>query len=253
MHPVLFSIGPISFYSYGILVSVGFFISVILLIRLIEKASLNLQFIADYFFALIIISLIGARLFYIFFYWSEFAYDIWKIFYFWEGGYSVWGGIIAFLSFLYYYSRKNQEDYVLWLSVFVPAGFLWAFFDSVAAFLDGKDFGVQTSLPWGIQFDNPAMPFAGVLIHPTQLYSALFFVIVFFWMRSIWKKKKDFPRLMGYWGISLYASFMFLIDFLHGDFVPYFFGLKATQAPAILIAILFLVFYLLERRRSKLY
>jgi phosphatidylglycerol:prolipoprotein diacylglycerol transferase len=252
MYPILFSVGPISFYSYGILVSIGFFVSVLLLIRLVERASLNLQFLADHFFSLLVFSIVGARFFYIVLFWEEYSFDLWRMFYFWEGGFLVWGGIIFFLILFSYYCRKSKENFPGWLTVLLPPAILWALFESIGSFLDGKNFGVQTSLPWGVQFDNPAMPFAGVSVHPTQLYTAFFLILFYLWLKFKWREgKKTISPSFGYVGVFIYALFQFIIDFLHGDFVPYFFGLRVTQILALLVAIFFLILYLLDRSSKR--
>ena len=251
MYPILFSIGPVSFHSYGVIVSIGFFVAALFLIRLTEKASLNLQFVADHFFPFLILSFIGARISYVLLYWEEFSFDLWRILYIWEGGFLLWGGIISFLLVFYYYSKRNKEDFSLWLSVFITPSILWSFFESIGAFLDGRDFGTQTTLPWGVQFDNPAVPFAGVSVHPTQLYCAFFFILFFLWLKMKWRNKSNVLKMFGYAGIFIYSVFMFLIDFFHGDFIPYFFGLRATQVISLLVAIFFLIHYLLKRSSVK--
>jgi phosphatidylglycerol:prolipoprotein diacylglycerol transferase len=249
MYPVLFSIGPVSFYSYGILVSIGFFVSVIVLVRIVEKSLLNLQFLADHFFAFLFVPILGARLFYVVLFWEDFSYDFLSVFYIWQGGFSLWGGIVTFLILFSFYAKKAQEDFLQWLNVFLPPAILWAFFESVAAFLDGKDFGTQTTLPWGVQFDNPMMPFAGVSVHPAQLYAAAFFLLFFLLLRVRWSDVKNIPRGFGYFGVIVYALFQFLLDFFHGDFVPYFFGIRATQVIALSVVIFFSVLYFRERSK----
>lgn len=248
MYPILFSIGPISFYSYGIFVSIGFFIAVLILIRLVEKASLNLQFLADHFFSLLIFSVIGARFIHIISFWGNYSFDPWRMLYFWEGGFMIWGGAIFFLILFSYYCRKSQENFSVWLSAILPSAVLWGFFESVGAFFDGKDFGVQTALPWGVQFDNPSVPFAGVQVHPTQLYAAIFLIFFYLSLKLRWKKGKSaIPAGFGYIGVAIYAIFVFVLDFLHGEFVPYFFGLRVTQLFSLFVAIVFLILYFLNR------
>lgn len=247
MYPILFSLGPISFYSYGFVVAVGFFVAILMLTRLIERASLNLQFIADHFFALLIFSLIGARLLYVVLYWDEFSFDIVRIFYLWEGGFIAIGGIIAFLMLFAYFARQNQEDFSRWLDVMVGPAMIWALFEHIASFLSGKSFGLQTHLPWGIQFDNPEMPYAGIPVHPTQIYAALIALIIFVWVRTAWSRTIR-PSGIGYVAFSSYLLGVLIIEFLRGDFVPIYFGLRATQILELLLAVLFLTIYFRSRK-----
>ena len=64
MYPELFSIGNITIYTYGVLVALGFFIGMQYIVRY-SKNIVNKQQVYDFLFYVILIGIIGARLFYV--------------------------------------------------------------------------------------------------------------------------------------------------------------------------------------------
>jgi phosphatidylglycerol:prolipoprotein diacylglycerol transferase len=251
MYPILLSFGPVTIHTYAVVLALGFFVAVYYLVKLIERASLNLQFLTDHFFSLVIFSLIGARLLYVLFYYPEFSIDFVSMLYIWDGGLIGWGGILAFMSLYYIFCLRNQENFSRWLDVLIIPALVWGIFESVAAFLSGESFGIQTSLPWGIQFDNPSMPFAGIPVHPVQIYSMIFLMFFVLWLYSQWSNKTRLPYL-GYLSVSLYAFYDFFIEFLRGDYMPTVIGLRMTQIIALGVAIFFFLMYIKKRKEKRL-
>lgn len=79
--------GP-SFHLYGVIIGVAAVVWWSMVEHLEPKLKPHLP-------RLIIISLIGARLYHVFEYFTYYQAQLWRVFYVWEGGLSIWGAIIA--------------------------------------------------------------------------------------------------------------------------------------------------------------
>src|SRR3989339_482716 len=104
--PVLVDFGMLKIYWYGLLLCLAVFICLFVWVRLDPK---NKEHIYNLAFYLIIFGFIGARLWHVLFY--NFEYFIshpLKIFYIWNGGLSIWGGITTGLLVLGIYSKKQS-------------------------------------------------------------------------------------------------------------------------------------------------
>ena len=65
MYPILFKIGPVVIYSYGVMIAVAFLSSVYLLSRSASKAGIDSEKIIDLGLVLLISGIIGDRLLYV--------------------------------------------------------------------------------------------------------------------------------------------------------------------------------------------
>jgi len=115
----------------------------------------------------------------------------------------------------------------------------------VGCVLNGCCYGLTCSLPWAVEYTNPAsLGFGAGAVHPAQVYEIIFGLIVFV---VLWKLmgrfKPDGSLYLIYLG--LYAVWRLGIDFLR-DGNPFLFGLH--QAQVISIAVLLIVTPLLVRR-----
>ena len=122
--------------------------------------------------------------------------------------------MFTILKTLYFFSRREHEDFWGWLDAFVLSGLAGLFFIHIGYFLNGRHYGIPTDLPWGIAFDTFNIPFT-TPIHPTQIYSAILTFIIFgISMRYV--KQTHLAGIVGTLAIMLYSLSAFGIDFLHG-------------------------------------
>ena len=77
--------------------------------------------------------------------------------------------IIISLSLFFKYSKLGLEYLVL--AMFVPIGMA---IGRIGCFLNWDDYGIPTTLPWGISVGNSILP-----VHPTQLYLVLLNLVLF--------------------------------------------------------------------------
>lgn len=142
-------------------------------------------------------TIIGARLGHVFFYeWPRFrAYplDIIKV---WEGGLASHGGSIGVITAIFLYQRTVRRRYPeltfirLLDLVAVPTAFV-GFCIRLGNFVNQEILGTESTLPWAVIFGHPADRSAPVPRHPAQLYEAVFYLITFVILYSLWRVKRD--------------------------------------------------------------
>ncbi len=160
-------------------------------------------------------TVIGARLGHCFFY-DPFYYlaNPVKILMVWEGGLASHGAAIGILFSLWLYARKHPDQPFLWLvdRVVITVA-LAGFFIRMGNLFNSEIIGIPTDGSWGILFpriDNPVIP-----RHPTQIYEALAYLLIFILLFYIYKKKTALtPRglLLGLF-LALVFGARFIIEF----------------------------------------
>lgn len=185
---------------------------------------------------IVVATILGARVGHCLFYQPEYylanPLDILKIY---EGGLASHGGAIGIIIGMWLYCRSAKEKW-LWLFdrlvVVVPfASFMIRFGNLMNSEIVGK----STTLPWGFKFPNNDEDFmnlknAGIEIpvrQPTQLYEALFYILLFVFFYWLWKHKRNqFGQgfMFGLFCVIMFA-FRFLVEYLKEDQV----SSEATQ------------------------
>lgn len=156
------------------------------------------------------------------------------------------GGMAAGLLFL---KRKPDYDRVLFLDIAACSIPLFHSVARIGCFLAGCCYGAECS--FGITFRRSLIPGAnGVNRFPVQLAEALSELLLFFFLYTLYQRKKEKGRLLALY-LLLYGIARFFLEFLRGDddLRKIFFGLSTSQWIAILTAGAALVF--LFRSRTK--
>ena len=108
MHPLLFKIGPITIFTYGFLLALGFLCAIFVAGREAKRLGIPPGKFFDLCFYIILAALVGSRLLYILLDLRTFVAHPLKIFALWEGGLVFQGGaILAFLVATYYIRRHG--------------------------------------------------------------------------------------------------------------------------------------------------
>lgn len=131
-------------------------------------------------------TIVGARLGHILFY--DPAYYLAhpeKIFFTWEGGLASHGGTIGIILACWIYSRKVSHKSILWVldRLAVPTGLVAAMI-RIGNLTNSEIFGRPTTLPWGFRFVRSEeyrqlVPAMDMSCHPTQIYEAFCYLVVF--------------------------------------------------------------------------
>ena len=72
MYPVLFQIGPVSIYTYGLFVALGFLVGILVAKKEAARLGQSPEQIGDLCFYILIAAIVGSRLFYVAVNFSQF-------------------------------------------------------------------------------------------------------------------------------------------------------------------------------------
>src|SRR3989338_7652400 len=194
--------------------------------KIAENEMVRLNIPIDHFTDLAFVTLVsaffGARLLFVFLHSDFYAVSIPNIFKFWQGGIVLHGGLLGGLLGGFFFCWIKKFSF-LELSDPVALGLSFGLaLSRMGCLAAGCCYGKPTSLPWGICFKNPlslATPHHTAL-HPTQAYSFLAGMIIFFillWLRD----KKTFKGEL-LWSYLLMASGarIFLEEPFRADTLP---------------------------------
>ncbi|MEA3328671.1 MAG: prolipoprotein diacylglyceryl transferase [Candidatus Omnitrophota bacterium] len=211
MYPVLFKIGPVNIYSYGVMVALGAIVAVYLAQQQAKKEGFKAEIIVDLGIYLLISGILGARLLYILTNIRQYLVNPVEIVMLHHGGLVVYGGIIlaGFTGVLFL--KRGKLPVLKIIDIVIPYLALGQAIGRIGCLLNGCCYGRPTDLAWGIYF-----PGTSLALHPTQIYFCLNALAVFLILNIVQKTK----RFNGQTFISyflIYPVGRFFIEFLRGD------------------------------------
>lgn len=211
INPIAFEMFGIEVYWYGITYALGFIFSYFFIKHYLKYLKINEEMFDDMFFYFMFFSVIGGRIFEIVFYnFSYYFSNPLKVFYVWEGGMSIHGGIFFGFLTLYYYSKKYKVDVLKLTDVFVIPASLFLAFGRLANFINQELVGVVTSSKLGVVF-----PMVDDKVrYPTQLFESVKNMVVFQVLFYLDNFKKLKSGMITAWFLILYSFGRFFIDFL---------------------------------------
>ncbi len=220
MHPVLVELGPITIHSYGFLIAVGFLVGIATVKRLASTSSLNVDRVLDLAFWSLIIGFIGARLLFVITRLDYFLADPVSIFRVWEGGLVFFGGPIAVVPFILWYSRKHQLNIWKLGDVVIPGLAIAHSFGRIGCLAAGCCYGKPTGTDYGIQLKSHlvAANLRGVNLHPTQIYESAALLILFVGLIWVYKRKMFDGQVMLTYFMA-YPIIRSIIEVYRGDLI----------------------------------
>lgn len=186
--PELFTVFGREIRWYGMLWVIGLIVAVFIVQRIFDNEKHPEKWFDSLFVYMMFGIILGARLghclFYEPVYYLSNPLEILKI---WEGGLASHGGVIGIIIAVWLYSKKVTKKSMLWTfdRVIVPTGFTAAFI-RLGNLMNHEIYGGPTTEPWGFRFiENISYWKAGAApiytdpSHPTQIYEAIIYLIVF--------------------------------------------------------------------------
>jgi phosphatidylglycerol:prolipoprotein diacylglycerol transferase len=246
MHPILFKIGSLTFYSHGVFAVAGIIIGALFVFNLARRNNLSTEFLFDNIVFTVLLGIIGARLTYFILYPSSF--DNWtKIFFLWEGGLVSYGGFILGGVTLTLLLRKQGQPVLQWLSLTSISFFLGLAIGRLGDIFAGEYAGISSNSRW-----LTILPGNSLVLVP--FYEALLCLFIFVTLAIAYKKY--FDRLSDgtffYLAFCLYVLGRFIIDFGRDERdILYHLSLGQIVSLIIFIVTLFFVVFRSKKRNQN--
>lgn len=262
MRPWLFFVGDVGVPAYWALLMIGFMAAIYLSWRMARRAGIDTSRILDLNLIILLCGVFGARLMHvlveddplrpgepILYHYLQHPLEILNV----TNGLAFYGGLLVAVPVAVWYVRRRElgvgrvADIA---GVCIPLGLV---FGRLGCFLAGCCHGRPTDMPWGVVFSDPASlarPL-GTPLHPTQLYSSAFALLLFGLMWIGYRRWRRFDGQVFLWFVVLYSAGRFLIEFLRNDNRGMFFSgsLSASQVVALpLLAVALIWLYLRGRK-----
>ena len=252
--PIIFSIGSFGIRWYSLLFAVGFITAYFLLSKMFKKEGVSIDILDSFTVYMFLSLLIGLRLGHCLFYEPDYylhrPLEIILPFNLDTGqftgyqGLASHGGAIGILIGIYLFCRKTKVNWIWILDRLVIVIPLVGACVRVGNLMNSEIYGVETALPWGFVYlrNGESVP-----KHPTQLYEALSYLLIFISLMIYYYKSNAKPRSGNVFGIFLVALFgiRFLIEFIKEEQVGFEDGMilnmgQLLSVPFILAGICFI-------------
>ena len=193
------SLGPLNIHLYGIIIAAGLMLAVLYAWKRCKQFGINEDHLTDGVLAIVPFAILCARAYYCVIQWeSEFADDPISVFYIWNGGLAIYGGVIGAVIGVAVYSKIRKMKLAALLDL-VSLGFLigqsigrWGNFFNREAFGSETDFflrmGLYNTVTGTTEFH-----------HPTFLYESIWNAAGFLLLHFLsYRRKYDGQIALGY-------------------------------------------------------
>ena len=179
----------LSIHLYGIMIALGLMLAVIYACRRSKQFGLKAEDLTDGVLFIVPFAVLCARLYYCIFQWDSYKDNLVRIFYIWEGGLAIYGGVIGAAIGILVFARVKKIRVGAVLDI-TSLGFLIG--QSIGRwgnFFNREAFGAETNsiLRMGLlnKYTNQITYY-----HPTFLYESLWNAAGFVLLHHLSKKRK---------------------------------------------------------------
>ncbi len=241
MHPILLTIGPITIYSYGVMLALAVLVNAYFLSLDAKRFQIPQETAYDLVFWCMLWGIVGARIFYVFIAWDYFKDNLIEIPMLQKGGLAWQGGFGGGLLAGVWYARSKKLDLKTLLDWAAPYLALGQSIGRIGCFFNGCCYGKPVA--WGIYY-----PVHQARLYPTQLFESAALFLIFLILK--WAQRGTAPGISGRLFPSgfvfvlylwLAALERFIVEFYRADHVLLWLNLSLTQYVSVGIFALGLV------------
>jgi phosphatidylglycerol:prolipoprotein diacylglycerol transferase len=238
-----FGIGPLTVYTYGVLLAASYLLGLRLAMWRAKKWGLDANRVLDLGIYIIIAALIGAKLLLVIVDFDQFREDPWALI---RSGGVFYGGLILAVVVAFGYIARHGLPFWRTCDVFAPAIALGHVTGRLGCLAAGCCYGKPTDAAWGITFTNPLAASnvgtpLGIPLHPTQLYEAGAELLILVFLLTTERRGRPFPGRTFWSFMLLYAISRFIIEIYRGDPRGMILGFSTSQFISLVLGPLSLV------------
>jgi len=165
-------------------------------------------------------------------------------------GLTAYGAVLGASLGIWIYCRIAKIRIGYLFDVLAPATILAQAIGRIGCTFNGCCYGLETTLPWGIEYTNPnSFGIGAGIVHPTQIYEIIYNLIVFgILVKLRGKVKPDGSLFLIYLG--LYSVWRIGIDFIR-EGNPFLFGLHQAQVIGIIVLVIVIPALIYRAKKAK--
>ena len=248
MHQYLFFVGDFPIRAYGLILSLSIILATGVAYFLAKQDGRWHNHIVDIGIYSGIAGIVGARLWDVFFFdWAYYSHHLSEIFYVWQGGMAIQGGIVFGVGAGIIYARHHKIDILALADIVVPAIILGQAIGRCANLLNGDAFGAPTGGNFGIIYPETTLAYhtyGAQPLWPAEVWEGQIDFVIFALLLIF----RAFPHAKGQafsLYIMLYSLARFGLEFLRGDYAtPVFLSFTSAQTTSLVAFILALIFFI---------
>jgi phosphatidylglycerol---prolipoprotein diacylglyceryl transferase len=255
MYPELFSLGPITVYTYGVMLAASYLLGLRFAISRARKWKLDPDRVLDLGIYIIIAGLIGAKLLLIVTDYDQFRASPADLLSLARSGGVFYGGLITAVAVAFWYIHRHGMPFWTTCDAFAPAIALGHVTGRLGCFAAGCCYGKATSVPWAVVFTNPIAAAnvgtpLGIPLHPTQLYESGAELLILIVLLATERRGRRFAGRTFWLYMILYAVSRYVIEFFRGDPRGVVFGMSTSQFISLLLGPLAIAMLIWLRRTT---
>lgn len=253
---------------YGIVIGLGVLAGILIAAFLAKKTGQDPDTYYDLALYAVVLSVIGARIYYVIFSWDSYKHDLLSIFNIREGGLAIYGGVIVAIITVYVYAKVKKIPFGLLTDTAGPGLILGQIIGRWGNFFNREAFGEYTDSLFAMQLPIDAVRSSDITekmmehvevidgiryiqVHPTFLYESLWNVCILTLM-LLWIKHKKFDGQVFLIYLFGYGVGRFWIEGLRTDSLMLFgTGLRVSQALALVLAVGAVVINIIAMRKKR--
>lgn len=261
--PAIFSIGSREIRWYALMFIIGFWAGYKIVERMWKRENINPKWIDPLLYYTVFGTIIGARLGHCLFYapthYLAHPLDILKI---WEGGLASHGGVLGVIIAVWLYSKNVSHKSMLWTfdKLVTPTGLVAALI-RIGNLMNHEIYGGTTDLPWAFRFilnlhqwRQGAPAVFSEPSHPTQLYEAACYLLIFALCMWLYFKKDAWKKEGFIFGVFMTCLFTarFFVEFLKNDQEPWEANMALNMGQLLSIPFIIVgIYFIIRALKSK--
>jgi phosphatidylglycerol:prolipoprotein diacylglycerol transferase len=256
MYPKLFDLGPVSIFTYGVLLAAAYLIGLQVAVARAEKRGIPRAQMMDLGIYVIVSAFIGAKLLLVLVDFDHFLENPADLFSLVRSGGVFYGGLLAATAVAIWHVRRHRLPVWPVADAIAPGIALGHVVGRLGCFLGGCCYGRPTDVPWAVTFTSPdaaanvGTPL-GIPLHPTQLYEAGAELLILVLLLALEKRGRSFPGRTFFGYLAVYGVSRFIIEMYRGDPRGFVFdGISTSQFISLLLIPISIAMLIRLGRRS---
>ena len=191
-------LGPLTIHYYGAIIALGLLLGMFYSCRRGKKFGLKEDDILDGFLWVTPFAIVCARIYYVAFSWADYRDNPISVFYIWEGGIAIYGGVLGAILGMWILCRVKKLKFTAVLDLILTAFLIGQFIGRWGNFMNREAFGAPTESFLRMGLFNTRTD-AWEYYHPTFLYESAWNVVGFLLLHFLATKRKyDGQIALGY-------------------------------------------------------